>query len=390
MSKNKSKPQSKETQTIHSGHDPDDYHGIVNAPVVRTSTIIYKDMAAYENPDTKYRYGRYTTPLVESFCEALAELENGYASIVAPSGLAAITTALMAFLKAGDHVLMVDSLYPPARSFCNRVLTKMGVQVEYYDPKINAEIETLIKDNTAVIYMESPGSATYDIQDVPAMVAVARKHGIITMLDNSWASGVLYNPIDHGVDLSILSCTKYINGHSDAMMGAVVASSEKAFKPLQKCARDLGMCAGSEEVSLALRGLKTLHVRMKEAGVRGLEIAQWLEGNEHVQRVYHPALPSDPSHALWKRDFAGCNGLVTIVLKPYEKEAVHKFVEGMEIFAIGSSWGGYESLVQPQYMKSYRSAAPWHEEGFVLRFQIGFEDTKDLIADIEQAMKYLK
>lgn len=388
MSKNKKL--SKETKTIHSGYDPSEYHGIVNAPVVRTSTIIYKDLAAYESPDTKFRYGRYNTPLVQNFCDALAELENGVDAIAAPSGLAAITTALIAFLKTGDHVLMVDSLYPPARAFCNRVLTKTGIEVEYYDPKLGADIEGLVKDNTAVIYMESPGSATYDVQDVPAIVEVAKKRGIITMLDNSWASGVLYNPIDHGVNLCILSCTKYINGHSDAMLGAVVADSEKTFKQLQKCARDLGVCAGSEEVSLGLRGLKTIHIRIKEAGERALKIAKWLEKNEHIERVYHPALPSDPSHELWKRDFSGCNGLVTIVLKPYEKEAVRKFVESMEVFAIGSSWGGYESLMQPQYMESYRSAVKWEEKGFVLRFQIGFEDSDDLIADIEQAMGALK
>ncbi|MDH5723153.1 MAG: cystathionine beta-lyase [Alphaproteobacteria bacterium] len=388
MSKNKNL--SKETRTIHSGYDPSEYYGIVNAPVVRTSTIIYKDLAAYESPDTKFRYGRYTTPLVENFCSGLTELENGYASLVASSGLSAITTALMAFLKTGDHVLLVDSLYPPARFFANRVLTKMGIEVEYYDPKIGAGIEKLVKDNTAVIYMESPGSATYDVQDVPAIVKVAKKYDIITMLDNSWASGVFYNPLDHGVNLSILSVTKYINGHSDAMLGAVVADSEKIFKQLQKCARDLGVCAGSEEVSLSLRGLKTIHIRMKEAGERALVVAKWLEKSKHISRVYHPALPSHPSHKLWKRDFSGCNGLITIVLKPYEREAVRQFIEGMEIFAIGSSWGGYESLMQPQYMEQYRSAVKWEEKGFVLRLQIGFEDPKDLIADLEQAMGCLK
>ncbi len=383
----KSDKLSRDTKLVHSGHKPSDYHGVVGTPVVRTSTIAYDDLAAYENPDTKYRYGRFVTPLSENFTDALTTLENGYNAVVAPSGLGAITSALLGFLNSGDHLLIVDTIYGPTRDFCDDVLIRMGVEVEYYPANIGADIANKVKPNTAVIYMESPGSATFDIQDVPAIVKVAKENDIITMLDNSWASGVLFRPIEHGVNLSILSCTKYINGHSDGMLGAVVADTEKTFNILNRSVRNLGVCAGSEETNLGIRGLKTISIRMKEAGERALKVAKWLEQHEHIQRVYHPALPSHPAHDIWKRDFDGCNGLLSILLKPASKQANKAFVDGLNIFVIGSSWGGYESLLQPQYLKKYRTAEVWEEEGFVARLQIGFEDTQDLIDDLDQALE---
>ena len=376
-----------ETRLIHAGYNPDDYHGVVNSPVVRTSTIIYPDMAAYEDPDHKFRYGRYNTPLVQNFNDALAELEKGYAALVAPSGLSAISTALLGVLNTGDHVLITDSVYPPARFFCDDVLERMGIEVEYYDPHIGAEITSLIKANTKVLYMESPGSGTMDIQDVPALTKAAKAAGLITMLDNSWASGVLFNPIEHGVNISILSCTKYINGHSDGMFGAVVADSEETYKIIKKAAVNLGVCAGSEEVNLGLRGLKTIHLRMKEAGERALKIAQWLEGESPTTKVYHPALPSHKAHEIWKRDYKGCNGLISLQLPAASKETAHAFIESLKLFRIGSSWGGYESLLQPQYLKSCRTAVPWDEDGFLVRLQVGLEDPDDLIADLQNAFK---
>lgn len=375
------------TKLIHAGYKSDDYHGVVNPPIVRASTIIYSSLEAYEDPKTKYRYGRYNTPLVESFTQSLCELENGHNAVVAPSGLGAISTTLLGFLNSGDHLLMVDSVYPPARAFCNDVLKRMGVEVEYYDPLIGAGIAELIKDNTAIIYMESPGSATFDVQDVPAIVKVAKDKNILTVLDNAWSSGVLFNPLDHGVNICVLSCTKYINGHSDAMVGAVIADNEENFKRLKKAATSLGVCAGSEEVNLGLRGLKTLHVRMKEAGARALKIATWLEGRDDVARVYHPALPGHPGHDIWKRDFSGCNGLIGVLLPLKSKDAVKAFIESLELFPIGSSWGGYESLLQPQYLDTCRTAVPWKEEGFLIRLQIGLEDPEDLMADLDQAFK---
>lgn len=372
---------------MHAGYDPADYFGVVNPPIVRASTILYPTLASYEDPDHKYRYGRHATPFTDTFTTAMAELENGHDAIAAPSGLAAITTSLLAFLKASDHVLVADSIYPPTRHFCNNVLTRMGVEVEYYDPLIGANIANKIKNNTAMIYMESPGSATYEIQDVPAIVKAAKAQKIITIVDNSWASGILFKPLDHGADISVLSCTKYIGGHSDIMLGAAVARTPELYKKLWATAKDLGICAGTEEISLALRGLRTLPVRMKEAGARGLKIAQWLEKQTGVQRVYHPPLKTDPNHKLWKRDFKGGNGLLSVLLGPSSKKAVRAFVESLELFPIGSSWGGYESLLQPQYLKSCRTAVPWQEEGFLVRLQVGLEDPEDLIADLKQALE---
>jgi len=377
------------TKIIHAGYNPDDYHGVVNPPIVRASTILYPSLDAYEDPNTKYRYGRYATPLSDAFTGALTELEQGYNAIATPSGLSAITTAILGFLKSGDHVLVVDTLYPPARHFCDHILVKMGIEVEYYDPLIGSGIVDIIKDNTAVIYMESPGSATFEIQDVPAVVKVAKEHGIVTMLDNSWSSGVLFKPLTHGVDVSILSCTKYIVGHSDAMLGAAVAADEKIYRRLKKSAIDLGVCAGTEETNLGHRGLKTLHVRMKEAGERAPKIAKWLEARDEVQRVFYPGLESDPNHAMLKKYYSGCNGVIGVLFKPIMREAIVAFTDALKLFPIGSSWGGYESLTQPQYLKKCRTAVPWEEEGAFLRFQIGLEDPDDLIDDLEQAFEKL-
>lgn len=388
MSKNKDYKHS--TRVMHAGYNPSEYHGVVNPPPCRTSTIIYPSLAAYEDPTHKYRYGRYNTPTVQAFTDALCELESGVGAVATPSGLAAITTALLGFVKNGDHILLVDSLYPPARAFCDNVLTKMGVEIEYYDPYIGAEIESLIRDNTSVIYMESPGSATFCVQDVPAIVQVAKSKGVTTMLDNAWSSGVLFNPLEHGVDLCILSCTKYINGHSDGMLGAVIARNEELYNQLKKGAVDLGVCAGSEEVYTGMRGLKTLHLRMKEAGERGLDMAHWLQARGDIQKVYHPALETHRGYDIWKRDYKGTNGLVSILLHPAPKEKIAAFLESMDLFRIGSSWGGYESLLQPQYLKGCRTAVPWEETDFVVRLQIGFEDMDDLKADLDQAFEKLK
>lgn len=375
------------TKIIHAGYDPSDYHGVVNPPIVRASTILYDSLDAYEDPNTRYRYGRYETPSSDAFVTALSELEQGYKAVATPSGLSAITTALFAFLKSGDHVLIVDTLYPPSRHFCDHILVKMGIEVEYYDPLVGAGIEELVKDNTAVIYMETPGSATFEIQDVPAIVKVAKEKGIVTMLDNSWSSGVLFKPLTHGVDISILSCTKYIVGHSDAMLGAAVAGDEKIYRKLKKAALDLGVCAGSEEVNLGYRGLKTLHIRMKEAGARAARIAKWLDARYEVRRVFYPGLENDPNHEMLKKYYSGANGVIGVLFKEAPREAIAAFTQALKYFPIGSSWGGYESLTQPQYLDKCRTAVPWTQKGAFLRFQVGLEDPDDLIADLEQAFE---
>ncbi len=375
------------TKLVHLGRDPDAFFGLANLPVGRASTIMYPSLEAYENPHHKFRYARTGNPLSEAFEMAIAELEGGYNGITASSGLAAITTAVLAFVKTGDHVLFVDTIYPPTRIFCNDMLARMGIEVEYYDPLIGGGIKDLIRDNTSLIYMESPGSATFEIQDVPAIVAEAKKHDIITMLDNSWAGGLVYKPIRQGVNISVQSATKYISGHSDISLGVAIADNETTFKALRKCAINMGACAAPDDLWLGLRGLRTMSVRMKQNAANALEVATWLTQQKEIKKVFHPALPDDPNHKLWKRDFDGSNGLISIVLQDASKEAVSEFVNNLTLFPIGSSWGGYESLLQPQYLETCRSAVPWNEKGACLRLQIGLEDPADLITDLKTGLE---
>jgi cystathionine beta-lyase len=389
MDKNELKTLKEDTKLVHSGRDPADYHGIVNPPVARGSTILYPSLSAYDDPDHRYRYGRMGNPMSEAFETAMADLEGGAGAVSAPSGLAALTVALLAFLKAGDHLLMVDSVYPPTREFCDRLLARFGVETEYYDPLIGAGIAGLIRENTSAIYMESPGSATFEIQDVPAIVEAARARGAVTMIDNTWAAGVAFKPLSRGVDISLQAATKYIGGHSDVNLGFAAARTEAQVKKLRTCALDLGVCAAPEDMSLALRGLRTLKLRLRQSAENALEVASWLSAREDVRRVYHPALPGDPNHALWRRDFTGSNGLVSVLLPPSDTRAVEAFVDGLKLFPVGSSWGGYESLLQPQNLKTCRSACPWNEEGALLRLQVGLEDPQDLIADLERAFARL-
>ncbi len=379
------------TKLAHIGTAPEEYFGIVNPPIARASTILYPSLAAYEDPNHKYRYGRMGNPLSEKFERAIAEIENGFNAVSTPSGLTAITLALMSVLKAGDHALIVDSLYPPARDFCNEVLTRFGVEVEYYDPRIGQDIRDLIKENTALIYMESPGSGTFEVQDVPSIVNVAKAKNIKTIIDNTWAAGILFKPLTHGVDYSLQSATKYIGGHSDINMGVVVASNEENYKLLKRTALNRGDCASAEDLYLGLRGLRTLTLRMKQAGENALKVATWLKEQKGIADVLYPALSHSPDHKLWKRDFTGANGVFSIVLEKASKDSVHKFVDSLELFPIGSSWGGYESLLQPQYLSKYRTIIKRPEgEGAILRLQIGLEDPEDLIADLDQALKVFR
>ncbi len=378
------------TTLMHLGRDPDEYYGIVNPPIVRASSILFPSLEEYENKDRKFRYARYGTPLSDKFEKAMTELEGGYAAVTVPSGLAAISLSMLAMLKSGDHVLVTDSIYPPARQFCNNTLSRMGVEVEYYDPRLGAGIETRIKANTRVIYMESPGSATFDVQDVPAIVAAAKKKYVFTIVDNSWSAGLLFQPFRHGADVVIQSVTKYVGGHSDIMLGVAIGGTEEVYTKLKATAMDLGICAGSEDIYLALRGLRTLPLRLKQCAANAMEVAKWLVKRPEIQKIYYPALADHPDHKIWKRDFTGANGLLGVLLKPAPKAKLAAFVDSLELFPIGSSWGGYESLLQPQYLIHSRSAVPWTEEGMLLRLQIGLEDPEDLIADLEQGFRNLK
>ncbi len=385
------KPKSPATTVITGGRRKEWTQEIVNPPVWRASTILYDDVASLragpsKNEDGRFFYGRRGTPTQWSLAEALTELEPGAkGTMLFSSGVAAVTTALLSVLKPGDHLLMVDSAYDPTRSFCDGFLKSWGVETEYYDPLIGGSIASLVRANTGAIFMESPGSLTFEVQDVPAIVAVAKKRGIATLLDNTWATSLFFKSLSHGVDISVLAATKYIVGHSDVMAGAVTANS-KHYPALRHLSQQLGQFLGPDDAWLAARGLRTLSVRLKQHEASAIQIARWLEEQPEVARVLHPALPSCPGHDLWKRDFEGASGLFSVVMKGGTDEAVAAMIDGLDLFGIGYSWGGFESLALPVFPEKYRSASKWVAEGPVVRLQIGLEDAVDLIEDLRAGL----
>ncbi|MFO7477046.1 MAG: cystathionine beta-lyase [Methyloceanibacter sp.] len=377
------------TRLSHTGREPARQHGFVNTPIYRGSTVLFPNMAALEANDQAYTYGRTGTPTVTALEQAIAELEGGHRTLLTPSGLSAIVTSLLAFAKAGDEVLIVDSIYRPARRFCDNVLSRLGVTVTYYDPLIGAGIERLLSGKTRVVFTESPGSQTFEVQDIPAIAKAAHAAGAVVVLDNTWATPLYFNALAHGADVSIQSATKYIVGHADAMLGAITAT-EAASRAVQRTHEDLGLCPGPEDVYLGLRGLRSLGVRLERHQKSALELARWLAERPEVARVIHPALPTDPGHAIWKRDFTGASGLFSIVLKPVAREKVAAMVDGLNLFGMGYSWGGFESLILPFDPSSYRTATAWNAEGPALRLHIGLEDVEDLKADLEAGFARLR
>jgi len=371
------------TLLAHSGYDPRDYHGFINPPVVHASTVLFPDALTMKARKQRYTYGTTGTPTSEALCNAVNELEGSAGTIVVPSGLAAITVPLLGFLSAGDHVLIVDTVYFPTRRFADTMLRRLGIEVEYYEPEIGSDIRNLLKPNTKVIFTESPGSNTFEMQDIPAITAVAREAGIVTMLDNTWATPVYFKPLDHGVDISIHAATKYPGGHSDVLLGTVSAN-EACWDRLWKAFQALGTCAGPDDVYQVLRGLRTMGVRLERHQATAFEVARWLEGQPGVVRVLHPGLENHPGHAIWKRDFSGATGLFSVVLDGGEKRA-HAFLNALEIFGLGASWGGYECLAA-QVSLADRTVSARDYGGEVIRLQIGLEDAADIIADLEQAL----
>ena len=364
----------------------------VNPPVVRASTFLFEKLADFEeasrHPFDGPFYGRVGTPTTFAFEQAIAELEGGHRSIAASSGVAAISAVLLAFLDNGDHLLVVDTVYDPVRRFCNRMLARLGIETTFYDPAAGAGIGELIRPNTKLVYLESPGSGTFEVQDVRAIVAAAKAAGARTAIDNTWATPLFFRPLDHGIDVSIHAATKYIVGHSDAMLGVVTANAE-TYDAVRRATQDLGACAGLEECNLGLRGLRTLAVRLRQHEASALTLARWLERQPQVARVLHPALPSSPGHEFWKRDFSGSSGLFSIELASREPEAARSFIDALSMFRIGFSWGGYESLVLPTHPGKSRSLPLWSGRGPIVRLQIGLEDTGDLRADLAQALARL-
>lgn len=383
----------KNTRLVHAGRHPEQQFGAVNPPVYRASTILHPSVEAMERsgrtPFEGVRYGRYGTPTTFAFEEAMAEVEGGGRCVATSSGLAAITGALMAFLKAGDHLLMVDSAYFPTRKFCDLVLAGLGVETTYYDPAIGAGIAALIRPDTRVVFTESPGSLTFEVQDIPAIAEAAHAAGAVVMMDNTW--GVLtFQPFAHGVDISIQACTKYVVGHSDAMLGAITCRDLDLWLRVKTSVAAFGHSPGTEELFLGLRGIRTLPVRLRQHAETALVLTRWLEARPEVDRVLFPPLESDPGHALWKRDFTGACGLFGVILKPATKAQVDRMLDGYAHFKLGFSWGGYESLVIPTTGNAVvRTASPWTPAGPSLRYHAGLEDVDDLIADLERGFERL-
>jgi cysteine-S-conjugate beta-lyase len=380
------------TLIVQAGRKPEWTQSIVNPPVWRASTILYNSVAELKagtatNADGKLFYGRRGTPTQWSLADALTSLEPGAAgTMLFPSGVAAVATALLAVLSPGDELLMTDSAYDPTRSLASGLLAKMGIKTIFYDPMAGGAIEALITPKTRAIWMESPGSLTFEVQDVPAICAAAKRRNIVTLIDNTWATSLYFKPLSLGVDFSVQAGTKYIVGHSDAMVGAV-SCTEQYWHCLRHTAQQLGQYLSPDDAYLAARGLRTLDVRMARHQASALAIAQWLEGQEGVACVLHPALPSCPGHDIWKRDFAGSSGLFSFVLNGGDDHARAALIDGLAHFGIGYSWGGFESLALPVDPAKYRSATRWQAAGPVVRLQIGLEDADDLITDLAAGLK---
>ena len=377
-----------DTLLAHTGGDPEDRHGAVNPPVYRFSTILFPTLAAFQasrNPAVRFDqvlYGQLGTPTTFALEEAIAAVEGGYRAMLLPSGLAAVTAALQAVLANGDHLLMVDTAYPSTRRFCDRTLARYGVTTTYYDPLIGDKIGSLIRDNTRVVFLESPGSMTFEVQDVPAITRVAHEHGATVLMDNTWASPYFFSAIAHGVDVSIQAVTKYIGGHADVMMGSIT-TTEPLYQRIRSAVAELGFCVSSDEAYLALRGLRTLGVRLDRHYQSTMRVAEWLRGHPDVVRVRYPALADDPGYAIWKRDFRGASGLFGVHLAP---RAIDTLMNKLRLFRMGVSFGGFESLAIPVDPGSVRTATKWSAEGPYLRLHVGLEDPDDLIADLEQAL----
>ena len=377
-----------ETKLVVSGRSPETNFGIVNVPVYHASTVLFSSLKELkerygQRAEGKQvvTYGRGGTPTAWALEDPISELEGGFRTYLYPSGLAACAHAIQAFVKTGDHILVTDSVYGPTREFCDKTLNRFGVEVTYYDPLIGSGISEFIRPNTTLVYTESPGSLTLEMQDIPAIADAAHKAGLIVLMDNTWASPLYCKPFELGVDVSIQAGTKYIVGHSDVMIGAVTTTKEHWLQ-LQNNSYVSGQTTGPDDIYLAQRGMKTLSVRLKQHMESALKIAEWLKGRPEVHTVLHPALPDHPGHDIWKRDFRGASGLFSFQLKEASDAGLAAFIENLELFGMGFSWGGYESLAIIADPSHYRTATKWDNSHPLIRLHIGLEDPDDLIADL--------
>lgn len=384
----------KKTQLVNAGRSKKWTNGVVNPPIQRASTVVF-DSVAEKNQATVNRanktlfYGRRGTHTHFAFQEAMVEIEGGVGCALFPCGAAAIANSILSFVQTGDHILMVDTCYEPTRDFCEKIMKKMGIETTYYPPTIGEGIRALIQPNTKVLFTESPGSITMEVQDIPTLARVAHEHDIIVMLDNTWAAGVNFSPFEHGVDISIQAATKYIVGHSDVMLGTAIAN-EKCWDQLREQSYLMGQCVSPDDAYLGLRGLRTLDVRLRQHAQNSLAIAHWLADQPEVDHVRHPALETCPGHEFYQRDFTGGNGLFSFVLKSSDIKATTALLDGMQHFSMGFSWGGFESLIlanEPKSFDSLRTVAHPHFAGTLIRVHIGLEDVDDLIADLKAGLE---
>lgn len=365
------------------------HYGFVNTPIYRGSTVLFKTLDDLEHMRARYVYGTAGTPTTESLESAWTAITAAAGTVLCPSGLGAVAIALMATLRHGDHLLMPDSVYLPSRSLCANLLERFGVETTFYDPLLGPRLESLVRPNTSTIFLESPGSQTFEVQDVPGITEFALRRGIKTIIDNTWATPLFFSAHEHGCDLSVEAGTKYLSGHSDLLLGLVSANAA-TWPALKKTAQSMAMVPGAEDCYLALRGMRSLHIRLKEAQCRGLEMAHWLQSQPEVMTILHPAFPSCPGHEHWKRDFKGSTGLFSIILRPgFTRQALADMLDHLSIFGMGYSWGGFESLIIPFDCSAYRTATRWNPQGFGLRLQVGLEDIDDLKADLRAGLDRL-
>ncbi|QBG34514.1 cystathionine beta-lyase [Litorilituus sediminis] len=383
-----------ETKFVTAGRNDKWTNGVVNPSVTRASTVVFNTVDEMNNAvanrfNQTMVYGRRGTTTAFAFSEAMTELEGGAGCALYPSGTAAITNAILAFVSAGDHILMVDTAYEPTRDYCDKILAKMGIETTYYDPLIGADIEGLIQDNTRLVFLESPGSITMEVQDVPTISRIAHQHGCIVMLDNTWGAGVNFKPFDYGVDVSVQAATKYIVGHSDVMLGTATAT-EEYWPQLRDNSYLMGQCTSPDDLYLALRGIRTLGVRLKQHQENALKVAHWLQTREEVASILHPAFASCPGHEFFKRDFNGSNGLFSFVLNRGDKQSIKAFLDGLSHFKMGYSWGGFESLILGiSNVSSLRSATQWSSQYPLVRVHIGLENVDELIEDLAKGFDRL-
>jgi cystathionine beta-lyase len=382
----------RDTLLTHTGGHPTDRNGAVNPPVYRASTILFPTVADYEASRVHehrfdvIRYGQLGTPTTFALEEAIAAIEGGYRAMLLPSGLAATTTPLLALLAAGDHLLMTDSAYQPTRHFCKAHLARYGIETTFYDPCIGAGIASLVRPNTRVVFVESPGSISFDVQDIPAIAAVAHERGAVVVMDNTWATPYFFPAMQLGVDVSIIAATKYIGGHADVMLGTIT-TTEPLYEKVRSMVAELGYCVSPDDAFLAMRGLRTLGIRLERHQQSTMRVVEWLQTRPEVDRVIYPALPSDPGYSIWRRDFTGASGLFGLVLNPAPKAAVDAMLNSLKLFGMGVSFGGFESLAIP--MDSTRLRRLIGGDKRYLRLHVGLEDPADLIADLSYGFDQL-